>query len=117
MKLAITMGQVFRGTLAQNIQKLGGEIIAQGFADSSTSWTVLANFPPRTKRRDVAQYLWTKYPGASVHVVPVVGGVIIKGRRQGKVNKNTDGTLSCTCSPDMVFYGGEGCPCGALQPQ
>lgn len=25
-------------------------------------------------------------------------------------------TLTCDCSTNFVYYGGEGCPCGRLQP-
>lgn len=65
----ITMGQAFRGALEAALKEMGALDVRPGeYADDSTTWTVLAAFPVGTKRRDVAQLLWAKWPSASVTV-------------------------------------------------
>lgn len=113
MKLAITMAQSYRRSLEVIVELLGGGIIAQGFADSSTSWTVIAEFPKGTRPGSVQSAIWERCKGAQVTVAQQAP--VRRGR--GAVTRHTDGTLSCTCTPDFLFYGGEGCDCGALQPQ
>ena len=68
----ITMAQAFRGQLEAALQEMGALDVRPGeYTDGSTTWTVLAAFPPRTRQRDVAQRLWAKWPSVSVTVTKV----------------------------------------------
>lgn len=68
MLVRISMGQAYASALENRILEMGGAVVNSGYADGSTTWTVVAEFPPRTRQRDVAQLLWAKWPSASVTV-------------------------------------------------
>lgn len=65
----VTMGQVFRGRMEEELRQLGGTILTAEYSNGSTTWSVLVDFPPKTKQHDIAQLLWTRFPGTDVNVV------------------------------------------------
>ena len=65
----IIMGIGFLGKLETALVQVGAEIIAAGPGACPTEYRVLAQFPKTiATQHQVAQYLWTKFPGAEVTV-------------------------------------------------
>lgn len=70
MTLSITMGQAFRGALETALREIGATNLRGAYTNGSTTWTVRADFPARTRARVVQRRLWIKWPTVRVEVWP-----------------------------------------------